>query len=89
MRGSSVLDFGPVFHFLTYNFAYHDLHHLIVKIPAYRLGACHEALREDLQPTRMGWAEAVACVRWKLWDEDTKRMVRFSDIRESQMVPAE
>jgi len=89
LRGSSVLDFGPVFHFLTYNFAFHDLHHLIVKIPAYRLKACHEALRDELQPTRMGWAEAVACVRWKLWDEDAKRMVRFSDIRQPAMVPAE
>lgn len=89
LRGSSVLDFGPVFHFLTYNFAFHDLHHLIVKIPAYRLKACHEALRDDLQPTKMGWAEAVACVRWKLWDEDSKRMVRFSDIRQPAMVPAE
>ena len=80
LRGSSVLDFGPVFHFLTYNFAYHDLHHLYVKIPAYRLKACHDALRDELQPTRMGWAEAIACIRWKLWDEDTKRMVRFSDV---------
>lgn len=89
LRGSSVLDFGPIFHFLTYNFAFHDLHHLYVKIPAYRLKACHEALAAELQPTRMGWGEAIACVKWKLWDEDAKRMVRFADIRETHMVPAE
>lgn len=86
LRGSSVLDFGPVFHFLTYNFAYHDLHHLYVKIPAYRLGACHEALRNELQPTRMGWGEAIACIRWKLWDEDSKRMVRFQDVEAPRMM---
>ena len=90
LRGSSVLDFGPIFHFLTYNFAFHDLHHLYVKIPAYRLKACHEALAEELQPTRMGWGEAIACVKWKLWDEDAKRMVRFSDIKQPVMLqPAE
>ena len=83
LKGSSVLDFGPIFHFLTYNFAYHDLHHLYVKIPAYRLKACHEALEDVLQPTRMGWGEAIACVKWKLWDEDSKRMVRFSDIKKT------
>jgi len=58
--GSSVLDFGPIFHFLTYNFAFHDLHHLYVKIPAYRLKACHEALADELQPTRMGIKQPVA-----------------------------
>lgn len=90
LKGSSVLDFGPVFHFLTFNFAFHDLHHLYVKIPAYRLKACHEALRDELQPTRMSWGEAISCIRWKLWDEDTKRMVRFSDLREPQgLQPAE
>lgn len=90
LRGSSVLDFGPVFHFLTFNFAFHDLHHLYVKIPAYRLKACHEALRDELQPTRMRWGEAIACIRWKLWDEDTKRMVRFSDLRAPRgLQPAE
>lgn len=90
LRGSSVLDFGPIFHFLTYNFAFHDLHHLYVKIPAYRLKACHEALADELHPTRMGWGEAIACVKWKLWDEDSKRMVRFSDLKEPVVLqPAE
>lgn len=89
LRGSSVLDFGPVFHFLSYNFAYHDLHHLQVKIPCYKLQACHIALKEELQPTRMGWGEALGCIKWKLWDEDAKKMVRFSDIKQPVMQPAE
>lgn len=90
LQGSSVLDLGPVFHFMTYNFAFHDLHHLYVKIPAYHLKACHEALADTLQPTRMGWREALGCIQWKLWDEDTKRMVRFSDLPRTQVLhPAE
>lgn len=90
LKGASVLDFGRLFHFLTYNFAFHDLHHYYVKIPAYRLRACHEALKAELQPTRMGWGEAIACIRWTLWDEDAKRMVRFADVRQPQVLhPAE
>ena len=90
LKGSSVLDFGALFHFLTYNFAFHDLHHYYVKVPAYRLKACHDALKDELQPTRMGWLEAFACIRWKLWDEDSKRMVRFKDLPLAQpLQPAE
>jgi len=38
----------------------------------------------------MGWGEAIACVKWKLWDEDSKRMVRFADIKQPvAMHPAE
>ncbi len=91
LKGSSVLDFGRLFHFLTFNFAFHDLHHLHARIPCYRLQACHIALKDELQPTRMGFLEAVSCIRWKLWDEASGKMVRFSDlpqIRAARM-PAE
>ena len=79
LRGASVVDFGPVFDFLSFNFAYHDLHHLNVRIPAYRLKACHDALSPHIDPTRLGFLEAARCIRWKLWDEDKGRMVTFRD----------
>jgi omega-6 fatty acid desaturase (delta-12 desaturase) len=90
LKGSSVLDFGRVFHFMTFNFAFHDLHHLHAKIPCYRLQQCHIMLKDELQPTRMGLIEAVSCVKWKLWDESTGKMVRFSDLPQTQgLQPAE
>ena len=80
LRGASVLELGRVFDFMTFNFAYHDLHHLNSKIPCYRLRACHMALSEHLNPTRLGLWEALKCIQWKLWDEDRGRMVRFSAV---------
>ena len=79
LKGASVIDLGPVFDFLTFNFAYHDLHHLNARIPAYRLRACHKALEPWLTPRKLGFWKALACIRWKLWDEDRGRMVTFRD----------
>ena len=80
LQGSSVLDLGPVFDFMTFNFAYHDLHHLNSKVPCYRLRGCHRALSDQINSTRMGLGEALGSIRWKLWDEEAGRMVRFSDV---------
>jgi len=77
MEGSAVLDFGPVFDLVTANIAYHDLHHLNASIPSYRLKRCHRDLSALYAPTRIGWRAALACFRWKLWDERAGRMVPF------------
>lgn len=79
LRGASVLSLGPVFDFMTFNFAYHDLHHLNSKVPCYNLRACHFALADQLSPVRLTLREAVTSIQWKLWDEEQGRMVRFGD----------
>ena len=90
LKGASVLDLGPLFDFLTFNFAYHDLHHLNAGVPAYRLKSCHVALSPHINPTRLGAWQALKCIQWKLWDESAGRMVRFSDVpRSPDVVPAE
>lgn len=91
LKGASVLDLGPVFDFMTFNFAYHDLHHLNHKVPAYRLKQCHVDLSPHIAPTRLGWWSGLQCIRWKLWDEDRGRMVTFAAARQSEqsLQPAE
>lgn len=83
LKGSSVIDLGWFYDFMTFNFAYHDLHHLNSRVPAYRLKQCHLDLSEHLEPTRLTWLEVIKCIQWKLWDEDQGKMVRFSDIRQA------
>ena len=82
LRGANVIDMGPVFDFITFNFAYHDLHHLNARIPGYRLKQCHQDLTPHLNPVRLGFVDAIKCLRWKLWDEDKGRMVTFADARQ-------
>ncbi len=77
LRGSAVLDFGWLFDLATANIAYHDLHHLNSNIPSYRLKQCHQALGPALNSKRIGYREALGCLRWKLWDEEQSRMVGF------------
>ena len=79
LRGASVLDLGPIFDFMIFNFSYHDLHHLNSKVPCYRLRACHKALEHLISPTRLGWWDLFRTLRWNLWDEEKGRMVSFSD----------
>jgi len=79
LRGASVLDLGPVFDFMIFNFSYHDLHHLNSRVPCYRLRACHKALEHKISPTRLGWFDLFATLRWNLWDEENERMISFKD----------
>jgi omega-6 fatty acid desaturase (delta-12 desaturase) len=80
LEGSAVLDFGRVFHWLTANIGYHDLHHLNPMIPNYNLRKCHEQLEDAglLHSRKISIREAVTCFGWKLWDEEQERMVTFA-----------
>ncbi|WP_165611886.1 fatty acid desaturase family protein [Cognatiyoonia koreensis] len=90
LRGSSVIDLGWFYDFMTFNFAYHDLHHLNSRIPAYKLKQCHIDLSDHLEPTRLTLIEVVKCIQWKLWDEEQGKMVRFSDLKQPGLLhPAE
>ena len=80
LEGSAVLDFGDVFHFVTANIGFHDLHHLNPKVPSYRLKTCYEKLEDQglIQSRKIQWGEAVSSLRWKLWDEKNQKMVTFA-----------
>jgi omega-6 fatty acid desaturase (delta-12 desaturase) len=77
LKGSSVLEFGPIFDLWTANIAYHDIHHLNARIPSYGIKKCHAALSEHLTPTKISFGESLRCLRWKLWDEKLGKMVTF------------
>lgn len=82
LEGSAVLDFGRVFHWLTANIGFHDLHHLNPMIPNYNLRKCHEKLEDAglLHSRKISIREAVTCFGWKLWDEEQERMVTFAAV---------
>lgn len=82
LESSAVLDFGRVFHWITANIGFHDLHHLNPMIPNYNLRKCHERLEAEghLHSRKISIREAVTCFGWKLWDEDQKKMVTFAAV---------
>ncbi|SIS56966.1 omega-6 fatty acid desaturase (delta-12 desaturase) [Roseivivax lentus] len=92
LKGSAVLDLGPVFDLAMMNIGYHDLHHLNAKIPGYKLRAAHRALEDAglISSTRIGLWDGLRCLRWKLYDEEHGRMVPFPPLSRGAMgLPAE
>jgi len=46
IQGSSFLHLPPVLRWFSGNIGYHHVHHLVPRVPNYRLQACHEACTE-------------------------------------------
>ncbi|WP_438480719.1 fatty acid desaturase family protein [Oleiharenicola lentus] len=77
LESSSYMRMGPIMRWFSANIGYHHIHHLNHKIPFYRLP---EVLREipELQAaktTSLWPADIFRCLRLKVWDVETQRMV--------------
>jgi omega-6 fatty acid desaturase (delta-12 desaturase) len=81
LHGSSHLDLPPLLRWFTANIGVHHVHHLDSRVPFYRLG---EVLRDHPELTacnRLTLTESFRQGRRALWDEATKRLVSFRDLR--------
>lgn len=81
LHGSSHYDLPLVLRWMTANIGVHHVHHLASRIPFYRLG---EAIRDhDLlaQSRRITLRESFRCARLHLWDEQSRKLLSFSDAR--------
>jgi omega-6 fatty acid desaturase (delta-12 desaturase) len=82
VKGSSYYDLPAIINWFTGNIGVHHVHHLCSRIPNYRL---HKCLQEnpDLQDvTRLTLVDSLRCVRFKLWDEESRQLVGFGFARE-------
>lgn len=76
--GSSYYDLHPILQWFTGNIGLHHIHHLNAKIPNYRLQECMDD-HEDLKSlNRITFWESFQYATLALWDEDQKKMIRFS-----------
>jgi omega-6 fatty acid desaturase (delta-12 desaturase) len=83
MESSSYMVMNPVMAWLTGNIGYHHIHHLNSKIPFYRLPEVMANIKElqACKRTSLNIKEVIACLRLKIWDQDTNKMVGLRDIR--------
>ena len=78
IRGSSFLKLPSVLRWFSGNIGYHHVHHLVPRVPNYRLRACHEACEELFGTARvLTLREALSAPSYALYDEAQGRMVRF------------
>lgn len=82
--GSSYYVMPRFLSWFTANIGIHHVHHLCSRIPYYRLP---QVLREHPSlgaVSRLTLWDSVKCVRLVLWDEDSRKLVSFRDMRRTR-----
>jgi omega-6 fatty acid desaturase (delta-12 desaturase) len=78
LHGSSWLRLPLVLQWFTGNIGFHHVHHLMPRVPNYRLQACHRAEPAfAAHVTGLTLWQALRAPSYTLWDEVGGRMVRF------------
>jgi len=78
LHGCSYLRLPPILQWFTGNIGFHHIHHLLPRVPNYRLQACHEALlaRQGTVAT-LNLLDGLRAPSFALWDEGRQLMVPF------------
>jgi acyl-lipid omega-6 desaturase (Delta-12 desaturase) len=77
MHGSSWLRLPKVLQWFTGNIGFHHVHHLMPRVPNYRLQAAHRAGPAFATVTGLTLWQALRAPRFTLWDEARGVMIRF------------
>jgi acyl-lipid omega-6 desaturase (Delta-12 desaturase) len=83
MRGSSYLRLPKLLQFFTGSIGLHHVHHLNARIPNYNLQRAHDANPIFAGVPTLSLGDGLRAVRFKLWDEDTRRLVTFAQASRS------
>lgn len=78
VMGSSYYDLPKPIQWLTGNIGLHHIHHLNAKIPNYSLQKCMDDNEELSTLNRITFWESFKYAHLALWDESTKKMVKFN-----------
>jgi omega-6 fatty acid desaturase (delta-12 desaturase) len=87
LRGSSYLKLPKVLQFFTGNIGLHHVHHLSARIPNYNLQRAHDDIPAFWSVPTLSLWDGLRAVRLKLWDEQSGRLVTFSQARAAASAP--
>ncbi|APX14884.1 MULTISPECIES: fatty acid desaturase [Phaeobacter] len=82
LHGSSHYVLPPVLQWISANIGIHHVHHLYSRIPFYRLPQVLRDHAELAEGNRMTIRESLANARLHLWDENSKRLLSFAQVRQ-------
>ncbi len=82
LRGSSYLKLPKVLQFFSGNIGLHHVHHLSARIPNYNLQRAHDENPIFHDVPILTFMDGMRCVRFKLYDEDSRRLVTFGQARD-------
>jgi acyl-lipid omega-6 desaturase (Delta-12 desaturase) len=89
LRGSSYLKLPRVLQFFSGNIGLHHIHHLNARIPNYNLQPAHDENPIFHQVPTLSLWDGLRAVRFKLWDEDRRRLVTFAEARKRRAATAD
>jgi omega-6 fatty acid desaturase (delta-12 desaturase) len=81
LYGSSHYELPGVLRWFSANIGIHHVHHLVSRIPFYRLGEVLRDLPALGEMSRITLRDGFRCVGLVLWDEDKRRLVSFAQAR--------
>lgn len=81
LHGSSFYKLPKILQWFSGNIGFHHIHHLSSRIPNYNLERCHKAepLFQSVKPITL--FSSLKSFTFRLWDEQHKRLVGFSHLR--------
>mgnify|MGYP003453303369 CR=1 FL=1 len=81
LEGSSHLVMPKLLQWATANIGLHHIHHVSARIPNYNLQRAFDDIPALSRVTRLTLPQSVKTLWLTLWDEDERRLVRFSELR--------
>jgi omega-6 fatty acid desaturase (delta-12 desaturase) len=81
LKGGSFYDLPAILQWFTGSIGYHHVHHLNPRIPNYNLARCQEEIEVLQCAKKVRLFPSFGCLRFRLWDEDSGRLIGFGDIK--------
>jgi omega-6 fatty acid desaturase (delta-12 desaturase) len=88
LEGSSYMKLPKVLQFFTGNIGLHHVHHLNARVPNYRLQAAHDENEVFANVPVLTIRDSFRCVRLKLIDPDSGRLLTWAEARALVRAPA-
>ncbi len=81
LRGSSHYVLPGILRWFSANIGVHHVHHLQSRVPFYRLPEILKDHHRLNEVQRLTLGRSLSCVKLKLWDEQSRRLISFAEAR--------
>lgn len=80
LKGSSFYNLPKILHWMTGNIGFHHIHHLSPKVPNYYLHRVHADNPFLQEVPSINLISSLRSLRYRVWNEQSKKFVGFRDI---------
>jgi len=81
LEGGSFYKLPAILRWFSGSIGYHHVHHLNSRVPNYKLARCQGKIPDLQQVKPIGFFSSFKSLTFRLWDEDSGRLVSFGELR--------